>query len=242
MGLDGVVFDWGGTLTKPIEVIYELDTWSAAARHMDPERVEELTQRLASVEGQLWEMSRTSQKSAKLIGLLSTAVQELGLDIAESVLEEAVLLHLGVITPHIQHEPDAREVLEELRGDGLRIALLSNTLWPESFHEEMLERDGLTDLIDARLYTSHMEVTKPHPDAFLAALRAIGVDDPARAAFVGDRPWDDIFGAARAGLRTVLRPNDLVPAHDVEPDAIIQSLSELPEVLRRWSAGIDSGA
>lgn len=234
MTIEGVVFDWGGTLTLPIEVIYDIDTWSEAARHMDPERVEELVERLGFIEGQLWEMSRTSQKSAHLSGLLASAVQELGLDITESVLEEAVLLHLGAITPHIVHDPDAVAVLEELRSDGLKIALLSNTLWPESFHEEMLARDGLTELIDARLYTSHMEVTKPHPEAFLTALRSIGIGDPGSAAFVGDRPWDDIFGAKRAGLRTVLRPNELVPAHEVEPDATIESLTELPAILRRW--------
>ena len=234
MTIEGVVFDWGGTLTKPIEVIYDLDTWSEAAAHLDPERVEELVERLGMIEGQLWEMSRTTQKSAHLSGLLTSAVQELGLEIAESVLEEAVLLHLGTITPHIVHDPDAIPVLKELRAGGMKIALLSNTLWPESFHEEMLARDGLTELIDARLYTSHMEVTKPHPEAFLSALRAVGIEDPGSAAFVGDRPWDDIFGAQRAGLRTVLRPNELVPAHEVEPDATIESLTELPEILRSW--------
>lgn len=51
--------------------------------------------------------------------------------------------------------------------------------------------------------------------------------DPSRAVFVGNRPWDDIFGARRAGLRTALRTNPLVPAYEVEPDVEIERLSEL---------------
>lgn len=232
--IEAVVFDWGGTLTEPIEVIYDVDTWSKAARHLDPDRAEELIERLASVEAQLWELSRSSQRSAHLSGLVASAVEELGLEIAESLLEEAVLLHLDELSPFIVHDPDAVPVLEELRRQGLKIGLLSNTLWPASFHEGFLERDGLTDLIDARMYTSHMDVTKPHPDAFRLTLDALGVEDPGRAVFVGDRPWDDIFGAQQAGLRTVHRPNALVPDFDVTADEVIDSLPRLLEIVAAW--------
>ena len=39
----------------------------------------------------------------------------------------------------------------------------------------------------------------PHPSVFLAALEALGVSDPTRAVFVGDRPLDDISGAKASG-------------------------------------------
>lgn len=237
--IEAVVFDWGGTLTDPIEVIYDIDTWSKAARHLDGDRAEELIERLAAIEGQLWELSRTSQRSAHLTGLVASAVEELGLDVAESVLEEAVLLHLDELSPHIVHDSDASLVLRDLRAGGLKIGLLSNTLWPTSFHEAFLERDGLIDLIDCRMYTSDMEVTKPHPQAFHQTLAALGVADPSRAVFVGDRPWDDIFGAQRAGMRTVHRPNRLVPDFEVKADATIDSLPALTKVIAEWRAGSD---
>ena len=236
--IEAVVFDWGGTLTEPIEVVYDVDTWSMAARHLDPARAEELTERFAAVEGQLWELSRTSQRSAHLAGLITSAVEELGLDIAESLIEEAVLLHLDQLSPYIVHDPDAVPVIEELRAQGLKIGLLSNTLWPASFHEGFLDRDGLADLIDARMYTSQMDVTKPHPEAFRLTLDALGVDDPERAVFVGDRPWDDIFGAHRAGLRTVHRPNPLVPDFEVTADAVIDSLPPLLGIVASWRGSI----
>ena len=232
--IDAVIFDWGGTLTLPIEVIYEIDTWGEVARHLDPAKHEELTVRLGAIEAELWEISRTTQKSAHLQDLIASVVEEFGIEMAEDSLDYATTHHLDAIKPHIEHDPDAYEVLSALRERGLGIGLLSNTLWPEEFHEQLLDEAGLKDLIDARLYTSHMEYTKPHPEAFFAALQALGITDPGRAVFVGDRPYDDISGAQRAGLRTVHRPNELVPAHDVEPDAVIGDLRALVAVLDDW--------
>jgi len=120
------------------------------------------------------------------------------------------------------------------RADGLRSGMLSNTHWPRAFHERFLERDGLAALIDARLYTSEMPFQKPHPSAFLTAAEALGVD--ARAAvFVGDRPRDDVSGAQSVGMRTVLRPNPFAPdVEGVEPDARIDALPELVDLVRAW--------
>ena len=149
----------------------------------------------------------------------------------EHALEAAALAYLEAWAPHIEHAADAAETLEALRAAGIRIAMLSNTHWPrdfhERFHERFLARDGLAELIDARVYTSELAYMKPHPSAFAAALGAVGVRDPSRAVFAGDRPWDDIFGARRAGLRTALRTNALVPGYEVEPDIEIERLSEL---------------
>jgi putative hydrolase of the HAD superfamily len=79
-----------------------------------------------------------------------------------------------------------------------------------------------------------MPYQKPHPTAFETALRALGVEVPDTAVFVGDRLWDDVFGAQRAGLRAVLRRNPHVSAYDVEPDAVIDALPELVDVVDGW--------
>src|SRR5581483_2281847 len=129
------------------------------------------------------------------------------------------------------HKEEAAPALAALRERGLRIGLLSNTHWPPAFHERFLARDGLASLIDARLYTSEMPYMKPHPEAFQRALAALGVQEPGRAVFVGDRLFDDVFGAQRAGMRTVLVPNGLVPPYDVEPDARIPGLEALPRLI-----------
>ena len=233
MTVEAVVFDWGGTLSTFVQ--YELvDAWRLAARHLAPDREDELTERLVAVEAAFWATTATHQRSSTLADLVAAATRELGLDVGEAILEEAAVRHLDAWTDHIGHDPDAAPTLAALRHRGLRIGLLSNTHWPRAFHERFLERDGLAQLIDARLYTSEMAYQKPHPDAFAAALKALRVDDPGRAVFVGDRPWDDVSGAKAAGMRAVLRSNPFVEPFDVEPDAVIERLPDLIELLDAW--------
>ncbi len=228
-----VIFDWGGTLSEFVDLEL-VDAWRLAARHLDPAHEDEVVTRLVRVEADFWATTASHQRSATLADLLARATAELGLDVAEALLEEAAVRHLDAWTPHIRHDPDAGPTLAALRSDGLRIGMLSNTHWPRAFHERFLERDGLAALIDARLYTSEMPFQKPHPSAFLAAAEALGVD--ARAAvFVGDRPRDDVSGAQSVGMRTVLRPNPFAPdVEGVEPDARIDALPELVDLVRAW--------
>ncbi len=233
MTVEAVVFDWGGTLSVFVEAEL-VDAWRLAARHLAADREDELTERLVAIEADFWATTASHQRSATLADLLAAATAELDLDVAEALLEEAAVRHLDAWTDHIRHDPEAAPTLAALRERGLRIGLLSNTHWPRAFHERFLERDGLAELIDARLYTSEMPHQKPHSSAFAAALEALDVDDPTTAVFVGDRPWDDVVGAKRAGLRTVLRPNPLVETYDVEPDAVIERLPDLVPIVDGW--------
>lgn len=234
MTIEAVIFDWGGTLSEFVDAEL-VDAWRLAAHHLDPAREDEITARLVDVESEFWATTSSHQRSATLADLLATAARELELDVAEALLEEAALRHLDAWTPHIRHDPDAGQTLAALRAAGLRIGMLSNTHWPRAFHEHFLERDGLVELIDARLYTSEMPFQKPHPSAFLAAARALKVESE-NAIFVGDRPWDDISGARSTGMRTVLRPNPVAPAIDgIEPDARISRLPQLLDLVHAWT-------
>ena len=153
------------------------------------------------------------------------------IDAAEAFLAS----YLGAWEAHTFTDPEVPDLLSYLRDRGIRIGVLSNTMWPRSWHEDVFRRDGVLELIDGAVYTSEIEWTKPHPEAFRAAMTAIGVTDPAGCVFVGDRPFDDVHGAKSAGMRAVLVPNSDVPAFDgAIPDAIIGSLAELPSVIESW--------
>ena len=234
--IEAVIFDWGGTLAD-YAAIELVDMWRIAAHHLAghvavPE--EEILARLTAVEARMWERTTTDARAASLSDLLAEATRELGADVTAAVLEEAGTHYLDTWTPHIVHDAEAVATLTALRERGLRIGLLSNTHWPPAYHEHFLERDGLRDLIDARAYTSEMTYMKPHPEAFRHALDAVGVHDAARAVFVGDRLFDDIFGAQRAGMRAVHRVNDKVPPYEVQPDATIHRLAELVPLIDGW--------
>lgn len=235
MAVDAVVFDWGGTLSVWAEVDM-VDMWRLAARHLAPDREDELTAKLVAVEDASFARIPVDQRASTLSSLLALASAELGLDVTEAVLEEAALHHLDSWTPHVRHHDDARDALQALKGRGLAIGLLSNTHWPRAFHEHFLERDGLVEFIDVRRYTSDMTFTKPHPSAFHDVLGALGGVDPAATVFVGDRLHDDVFGSQSVGMRGVWMRSPHTPHFDVEPDAVIDSLTELVALVDTWRA------
>jgi putative hydrolase of the HAD superfamily len=128
-------------------------------------------------------------------------------------------------------------LLRELRARGIKVGVLSNTMWPRSAHERVFRRDGVLGLLDGAVFSSEIPWAKPHPEAFRAAMTAVGVSDPAACVFVGDRPYDDVHGAKSIGMRAVLIPHSAVPPYDqVTPDAVISRLAELPAHLDIWSA------
>lgn len=121
---------------------------------------------------------------------------------------------------------------------GLTVGVLSNTIWPREWHVGFFERDGVLDLIDGDVYTSEIPWTKPSPLAFGAAMEAVGIDDPGACVYVGDRLFDDVWGAHNAGLRAIHVPHSAIPPGQVghtegDPDATVHSLLEIPEVVRR---------
>ncbi len=240
--LDAVVFDWGGTLAASTEVDL-IDMWRHAASILDPGHEDELTDLLVKVEAATWRRVAEDQTSFTLDRILDEGCRATGLDVRQAVRDQAATAHLDSWTPHIRHLPDAVPVLQALQDAGYRCGLLSNTHWPRSFHQRFLERDGLAPHLDATVYTSELPRTKPHPSAFKAVLHLLDVPDARRAAFVGDRLFDDVFGAQQMGMRTALvrspasrwPEGTVVRRDEVRPDAEIDSLPELLRWVADWS-------
>jgi putative hydrolase of the HAD superfamily len=143
--------------------------------------------------------------------------------------------------PHTHTDPDVVPMFEELRADGIKVGVLSNTMWPREHHEAVFRRDGVLHLVDGAVYTSETASGKPHADAFLAAMAAVGMTDASRVVFVGDRPWDDVHGAQQVGMRAILVPHSDIPELqqvpvDVTPDAVVQRLGDVLAVVRAWNS------
>jgi putative hydrolase of the HAD superfamily len=172
-------------------------------------------------------------RSATTAEVLRAASAAVGLPVEEALHHRAVASYLDHWAPTSVARPDARRMLHALRDRGLRTGLLSNTHWPREQHEEWLARDGLLDLLDARVYTSDLEQVKPHPAAFTALLDAVGVA-ASESVFVGDRLHDDVWGAKQLGMRGVWVRNDAVPPYEVEPDGVVDELDELVGLVDGW--------
>ena len=227
-----MLFDWGGTLTT-FHSVDLIDAWQVAAEVLAPDRVDEVAAALLEAERETWARTATTMRSARTAEVLRTAGEAVGLPVEEALHEQAVRRYLDHWAPTSHARADARPMLHALRERGVRTGLLSNTHWPREQHEEWLRRDGLLDLLDARVYTSDLTYVKPHPEAFGALLDAVGVE-PTEAVFVGDRLHDDVYGAQKVGMRAVWIRNDSVPGFDVTPDATIDELDELVAVVDRW--------
>ena len=228
MTVRAVLFDWGGTLTPWHDVDYAAIVRRVVAAHVDPARVEEAASALIAAETEVWRRSREEHRSATFAEVFTLA----GVDPSEALLAS----WFEAWTPHTFIDPDGPDLLRALRQRGIRVGILSNTYWSREWHERIFARDGVLDLIDGAVYTSEIPWTKPHPEAFRAAIAAVGVDDPGACVFVGDRPYDDISGAKAVGMRAVLVPHSNVPVYDgTRPDAVIDRLADLLPLVVRWS-------
>ena len=230
MAIEAVIFDWGGTLTPWHSVDFEEESraLALAAVGVDPALAAEALRAAGDV---VWGRSRDHHTSATVADLFTEAGLEHDADLLTA--------YRDFWDPHTLTDPDVAPLFSSLRADGVRVGVLSNTVWPRDWHEEFFRRDGVLELIDGAVYTSEVPWTKPSPEAFRAAMTAVGVDDPAACVFVGDRLFDDIWGAANAGMRTIHVPHSDIPRSQVghtegEPDAVARRLAEVHDVVSAW--------
>jgi putative hydrolase of the HAD superfamily len=234
-GIDAVIFDWGGTLTAWHDVDFHAESLALAqAVRAHPEGPEVSVRRLHLANQAVWGRSRDHQQSATIADLF-----------AEAGLEhdpELLVAYHDFWEPHTITDPEVGPLWRALRERGIRVGVLSNTIWPRAWHRRFFERDGVVDLIDGDVYTSEIPWTKPSPKAFAAALEAVGASDPARCVYVGDRLFDDVWGSQEAGMRAIHLPHSTIPPEQLghtegRPDAVVQGLAEVLDVVAGWSGG-----
>jgi HAD superfamily hydrolase (TIGR01509 family) len=131
----------------------------------------------------------------------------------------------------------ARAALERLRGRGIVLALVSNTMrTPGSTLRTLLERLGLLACFAHTTFSDEVGVRKPDRQIFALTLRALGVE-PAAAVHVGDDSILDVLGGRAAGLRTILVTSASPKAQGAQrPDAVIRSLATLPDAIAALDA------
>lgn len=231
MTLQAVIFDWGGTLT-PWHTLDPYECWLAVTED------EAAAQALHAAENTVWADARDQHLSGTLEHILERA--------GHSLSAGQRRRYYDWWDEHSYTDPAVPALFQGLRDRGLKVGVLSNTVWPSAEHERIFSRDAVSHLIDGAVYSSELAWTKPHPEAFRAALAAVGVADPAQAVFVGDRLFEDIYGANQVGMRAVLIPHSVIPASqlgtDGTPDAVIDQLADLLPIVDGWLAEAESEA
>jgi putative hydrolase of the HAD superfamily len=227
VAVEAVIFDWGGTLTPWRTVDHEALWREVCAAHVAAASAAEMAAAIVAAEAALWRTAERDHLGATLDDLFAHA----GVTPAKAL----VATYFAAWDPYTRTDPAAAGLLRDLRARGIKVGVLSNTLWPRTRHEQIFARDGILGLIDGAVYSSELGTTKPHRAAFRAAMDAVGVADPGACVFVGDRPYDDIYGAKGAGMRAVHVPHSTVPHFDgAEPDAVVQRLDEIAALIDAW--------
>jgi putative hydrolase of the HAD superfamily len=247
-----VLFDLGGTLLhyeKPPDFTLEQLNYralramiaaaiSAGARIPDPELAMRAVGRMAAVMEAKAKRTHYSNTAENIIqeGLEAVGVKlparawDAGLEVYYHTISEAARLA----------DNDAHAVLSLLIEQGRTLGLVSNTWWAPAMHDGDLARFGLLEFFPVRVYSCAAGVVKPHPMIYRQALDALNVA-PAEAIFVGDRLVVDVAGPQKIGTRAVLvaSPFRVEEDPEIQPDARIGSLRELPALVDEWERALE---
>ena len=119
-------------------------------------------------------------------------------------------------------DPVAKRVLDELKQQGLILAVISNT--EDGRLRESLNAAGILDHFELLIDSHLVGYRKPDPEIFRLALERLGLE-PNEAAYVGDSYVHDALAADAVGLRGIL----LDPL-DLHPESVCHRIKSLDEL------------
>lgn len=123
----------------------------------------------------------------------------------------------------------AGELFTSLKNRGMSLGIISNTGRTHGdFFRGLLGKYDLARYFDVMMFSNEIGIRKPNREIFLKTLEKMDIS-PEEAMHVGDDSDNDIIGARKAGMRTILV---LLPGRDPDrghPDFVV---SKVQEVLR----------
>lgn len=177
---DAYLFDWDGTLSKSHDMWLEI-------MHGQLER-----HNIRLTDAQIVE---------KLFGRYDVGMRELGFSEKElNNLVKELEAAAKRIFPLVDLFPNALEVLETLKGQGKKVALVT-----ASYRDVINVAVGhhqLLDFFDMIVTGDEVKSQKPDPDGILTVLKKLDVK-PAKAVMLGDSP-KDLQAGNNAGTDTLL--------------------------------------
>jgi phosphoglycolate phosphatase len=163
------------------------------------------------------------ERALRHAGAEGAALQELSLQIFFSH-------YSGKLIGRSRPYPGAMKALRVLSARGLQLAVCTNK--PSAFVRPLLEHFGMARYFSLSIGADDLPQKKPHPAPLLHIADAFGLT-PGQCLMVGDSVND--VEAARAARMPVAAVsygyNHGGPIADAQPDVVIDSLAELPELI-----------
>jgi pyrophosphatase PpaX len=211
-GYSGVFFDWDGCLAATLETWMELYKCSLGKRNI------------------------RADEGAIVRELFNdwTGPERFGVKDTEAFAREIIRgLEQRIAT--VALDPSARSILEDLKQEGRRTAVLTGS--KRSFVEPVLIREGIESLVDLLVCLDDVRHHKPDPEPVQRALESLSLPRE-KAIMVGDSTKDIEMGK-NAGIATALYlPDRNLRFYDPQwlmsygPDYTIRDFRELMQIIR----------
>ena len=219
--IQAVAFDLDNTLWDVEPVIERAESalleWLQEHCPRIPERLTREDMRAARAQLAVEEPHRAHDFTYVRIAALARHARECGYD--ESIAERAFEIFFAARNRVVLY-PDVLPSLERLRAR-FRLASLSNG-------NADLGLIGIAGLFEVSLSARAVGVPKPHPRAFEALARGLGVPK-ARILFVGDDPDLDVHAPRAVGMKAAwINRRDMPwPERLAPPDIVVRDCAEL---------------
>ena len=180
-----------------------------------------------------WDLATRGKQNLTLDGLLQEACVAAGMSVPAADIQAAMAHYIAPLDRRVRIYDDTLETIRTLKARGLKLGLVSNSMWPGDEHRKEMRRFGLLDYFDDTIFSGDVALWKPQPELYRLALDRLGV--PAQHAFfVGDTPEHDLVGAQAVGMKTVYKRNNSFDLNGIRPDAEITHLAELLTLIEHW--------
>jgi 2-haloalkanoic acid dehalogenase type II len=154
----------------------------------------------------------------------------LGLEPTAEFIDRHQLMQWEMQARDFRLRPGVVATLADLRRRGLHVGMVSNI--DQDHLEHLLDCAGIREHFHSLLSSEVARSCKPDQGFFRLALERAGCE-PEAALFVGDSLPQDIAGANRAGMRSVLiwSAEGEPPQSDHQPAHVIRSIPEILDLL-----------
>jgi adenylosuccinate lyase len=131
----------------------------------------------------------------------------------------------GMFDDRFRLAENVKETLAALKNTDKKVALVttrgSNSL------PRLLEMYGIAEYFDVIINRDQAKERKPHPQPIALALEQLGITDPSRAIYVGDKQVDDVIAGNALGMKSVLISDEELDAYGARPTYHFKSLKPL---------------
>ncbi|MEX2689941.1 MAG: HAD family hydrolase [Candidatus Njordarchaeum guaymaensis] len=240
--IKAVIFDFGGVLAKP--------SWTTATlvdiikKDLGEQKnflTEDFEKTLEEIMAKKMQIATYSMKEIPFEFVIKESLERYGVNVDTKMLEKIVWDISNADLHRVL--PETELVLKTLKKEGYKVGVASNTSL--YIPRRILERKGLAKYIDAIVLSREVGYRKPHPKIYEEILNKLNVK-ASESIFVGDVLEIDIYGAKSVGMIGILI-SEKEPVYDelnidlsklnikkeIKPDFIIDSIIEIPKILKQ---------